>query len=178
MSSKITIDYKKDETELLYKLTMVNSVANENSGSLEGIRDGIMQNTKGGFTYALQDVPGKGKGLVVTKKILKGTRIVSKEAVITIKNRLPASGYKHPYASKSKTLANTSGKHSSLCIISTCIRMMLRSISGLFKQTPYLLNLSGIKVQFSWKHAALTSLAKIMHKRIGTRRLNNTLCML
>lgn len=35
--------------------------------------------------YALQDVPGKGKGLVVTQKIPKGTRILSEEPVITIR---------------------------------------------------------------------------------------------
>jgi hypothetical protein len=34
--------------------------------------------------YALQDVPGKGKGLVVIKKISKGTRILSKEPIIKI----------------------------------------------------------------------------------------------
>jgi hypothetical protein len=34
--------------------------------------------------YALQDVPGKGKGLVAIKKISKGTRILSEEPVIMI----------------------------------------------------------------------------------------------
>lgn len=34
--------------------------------------------------YALQDVPGKGKGLVATEKISKGTRILSEEPIITI----------------------------------------------------------------------------------------------
>ncbi|KAI1419748.1 hypothetical protein F5Y12DRAFT_720345 [Xylaria sp. FL1777] len=34
--------------------------------------------------YALQDVPGKGKGLVATDKISKGTRILSEEPIITI----------------------------------------------------------------------------------------------
>ncbi|KAE9367579.1 SET domain-containing protein [Stipitochalara longipes BDJ] len=34
--------------------------------------------------YALQDVPGKGKGLVAMEKISKGTRILSEEAVITV----------------------------------------------------------------------------------------------
>ncbi|PMD28000.1 hypothetical protein NA56DRAFT_560672 [Hyaloscypha hepaticicola] len=48
------------------------------------------------FRYALQDVPGKGKGLVAMRKISKGTRILSEEAVITIEeqvrgNRLQAS---------------------------------------------------------------------------------------
>ncbi|KAI0183607.1 hypothetical protein EV127DRAFT_457403 [Xylaria flabelliformis] len=34
--------------------------------------------------YALQDVPGKGKGLVATEKISKGTRILSEEPIITL----------------------------------------------------------------------------------------------
>jgi hypothetical protein len=34
--------------------------------------------------YALQDVPGKGKGLVAIEKIFKGTRILSEEPIITI----------------------------------------------------------------------------------------------
>jgi SET domain len=34
--------------------------------------------------YALQDVPGRGKGLVATGKISKGTRILSEEAVVTV----------------------------------------------------------------------------------------------
>jgi hypothetical protein len=35
-------------------------------------------------TYTLQDVPGKGKGLVAIKKISKGTRILSEEPIIII----------------------------------------------------------------------------------------------
>ncbi|PGH26701.1 hypothetical protein AJ80_01647 [Polytolypa hystricis UAMH7299] len=34
--------------------------------------------------YALQDVPGKRKGLVAMEKISKGTRILSEEAVVTV----------------------------------------------------------------------------------------------
>lgn len=34
--------------------------------------------------YALQDIPGKGKGLVATKNIPKGTRILSERPVVTI----------------------------------------------------------------------------------------------
>jgi hypothetical protein len=34
--------------------------------------------------YALQDVPGKGKGLVAIEKISKGTRILSEEAVVIV----------------------------------------------------------------------------------------------
>jgi SET domain-containing protein len=43
-----------------------------------------MQSTTGNSIYALQDVPGKGKGLVAREKISKGTRILSKEAVVTV----------------------------------------------------------------------------------------------
>ena len=34
--------------------------------------------------YALQDVPGKGKGLVAIEKISKGTRILFLEPVVTV----------------------------------------------------------------------------------------------
>lgn len=34
--------------------------------------------------YILQDVPGKGKGLVAVEKISKGTQILSEEPIITI----------------------------------------------------------------------------------------------
>ena len=43
-----------------------------------------MQSTTGNPMYALQDVPGKGKGLVAIEKISKGTRILSEEPIITI----------------------------------------------------------------------------------------------
>lgn len=33
--------------------------------------------------YVLQDVPGKGRGLVATQKILKGTRIISEKPILT-----------------------------------------------------------------------------------------------
>ncbi|KAG6132050.1 hypothetical protein E4U12_003370 [Claviceps purpurea] len=37
-----------------------------------------------GSMYALQDIPGKGKGLVATRNIPKGTRILSEQHLITI----------------------------------------------------------------------------------------------
>jgi hypothetical protein len=51
---------------------------------LEGVKDAKLQSTTGNSMYALQDVPGKGKGLVVIEKISKGTRILSEEAVVTV----------------------------------------------------------------------------------------------
>jgi endonuclease V-like protein UPF0215 family len=39
--------------------------------------------------YAIQDVPGKGKGLIATEKISKGTRILSEEPIITISEAEP-----------------------------------------------------------------------------------------
>jgi hypothetical protein len=84
ISCKITIDYKRDETELLSEFTSAISVANENSGNLEGAGDIKMQSTTGNSMYALQDVPGKGKGLIAIEKISKGTRILSEEPIITI----------------------------------------------------------------------------------------------
>jgi hypothetical protein len=83
ISSKITIDYKRDETELLSELTAAISVANENSGNLERAGDVTMQSTTGNSIYALQDVPGKGEGLVAMEKISMGTRILSEEPIIT-----------------------------------------------------------------------------------------------
>jgi hypothetical protein len=84
ISSKITIDYKRDETELSSEFTAAIFIANENSGNLEGAGDAKMQSTTGNSMYALQDVPGKGKGLVAIEKISKGTRILSEEPIITI----------------------------------------------------------------------------------------------
>lgn len=44
-----------------------------------------MQSTTGyNPMYVLQDVPGKGKGLVATEKISRGTRILSEEPIITV----------------------------------------------------------------------------------------------
>jgi hypothetical protein len=37
MSCKITIDYKRDETELLSEFTAAISIASENSGNLDGV---------------------------------------------------------------------------------------------------------------------------------------------
>jgi hypothetical protein len=84
ISSKITIDYNQDEAELTSEFTAAISIANENSGNLEGAGDAKLQSTTGNSMYALQDVPGKGKGLVAIEKISKGTRILSKEAVVTV----------------------------------------------------------------------------------------------
>ena len=84
ISSKITIDYNQVERKLLFEFTTAISIANENSGNLEGAGDVNMQSTTGNSMYALEDVPGKGKGLVAIEKISKGTRIPSEEPIITI----------------------------------------------------------------------------------------------
>jgi hypothetical protein len=48
-------------------------------------RGGVkMQSTTVNPMYALQDVPGKGKGLVAIEKISKGTRILSEEPIIAV----------------------------------------------------------------------------------------------
>ncbi|THV47247.1 hypothetical protein BGAL_0325g00120 [Botrytis galanthina] len=39
--------------------------------------------------YALQDVPGKGKGLVATQDIPKGTRIIEEKPIMTRPKRAP-----------------------------------------------------------------------------------------
>ena len=44
----------------------------------------MQSRTTGKALYAIQDVPEKGKGLVAIEKILKGTRILSEEPVITV----------------------------------------------------------------------------------------------
>jgi hypothetical protein len=72
ISSKITIDYNQDETELLSEFTAAISMANENSGNLERAGDVKMQSTTGNSMYALQDVPGKGKGLVAIESSMVG----------------------------------------------------------------------------------------------------------
>ena len=38
--------------------------------------------------YAIEDVPGKGKGLIATKDISKGTRIISEKPAITVGGRI------------------------------------------------------------------------------------------
>ena len=47
-----------------------------------------MQSTTNNSMYALQDVPGKRNGLVAMKKISKGTRVLSEEAIITVDESL------------------------------------------------------------------------------------------
>jgi Heterokaryon incompatibility protein (HET)/SET domain len=84
ISSKVTIDYKRDETELSSEFTAAIFIANENSGNLEGAGDVKVQSTTVDSIYALQDVPGRGIGLVAREKIFKGTRILSEEAVVTV----------------------------------------------------------------------------------------------
>jgi len=53
ISSKITIDYKRDETELSSEFTAAISIVNENSGNLEGAGDVKMQSTTANSMYAL-----------------------------------------------------------------------------------------------------------------------------
>ncbi|KAG6304767.1 hypothetical protein E4U45_001164 [Claviceps purpurea] len=43
-----------------------------------------------GAMYALQDIPGKGKGLVATRDIPKGTRILSEQPLITLPVKVSA----------------------------------------------------------------------------------------
>ena len=50
-----------------------------------------MQYTTGSSMYALRDVPGKGKGLVATKMIPKGMRILSETAIVTLSLNDPAN---------------------------------------------------------------------------------------
>jgi hypothetical protein len=54
------------------------------AGAGAGAGDAKMQSTTSNSMYALQDVLGKGKGLVIIEKIFKGTRILSEEPIITI----------------------------------------------------------------------------------------------
>ncbi|KAH7070044.1 SET domain-containing protein 5 [Paraphoma chrysanthemicola] len=46
-----------------------------------------MPHINGSSLYALQDIPGKGKGLVATENIPKGTRILSEQPVVTTPQR-------------------------------------------------------------------------------------------
>jgi hypothetical protein len=50
-----------------------------------------MQSMTGNFIYALQDVLGKGKGLVALEKIFKGMQILFKEPIIIIPCNVPVS---------------------------------------------------------------------------------------
>ena len=50
-----------------------------------------MQSMTGNPLYVLQDVSGKGKGLVAIEKISKGTRILSEEPIITVPRNEPDS---------------------------------------------------------------------------------------
>ncbi|KAH8812463.1 hypothetical protein F5884DRAFT_310434 [Xylogone sp. PMI_703] len=43
-----------------------------------------MSSSAGGQMYTLQDIPGKGKGLVAARRILAGTRICSEEPIIRV----------------------------------------------------------------------------------------------
>jgi hypothetical protein len=43
-----------------------------------------MPSTADNPIYTLQDMPGKGKGLIAIKNISKGTRNLSKEPIITV----------------------------------------------------------------------------------------------
>ncbi|KAL8668533.1 MAG: hypothetical protein Q9168_006837 [Polycauliona sp. 1 TL-2023] len=61
--------------------------------SLESVGrgDGTMQSTTSNPMYALRDVPGKGKGLVATCTIPKGTRILSEEPIIAVARNPPTN---------------------------------------------------------------------------------------
>ncbi|KAG6090851.1 hypothetical protein E4U30_007881 [Claviceps sp. LM220 group G6] len=43
-----------------------------------------------GHMHALRDIPGKGKGLVATREIPKGTRILSEQPLLTLPDNVPA----------------------------------------------------------------------------------------
>lgn len=80
ISSNITIDYKRDETELSSQFAAAIFIADENSRNLEGAGDVAALSTTVDSIYALQNVPGTGKGLVAKEKIFKGTRILSERS--------------------------------------------------------------------------------------------------
>jgi hypothetical protein len=84
ISSKITINYNQDEAELISEFTAAISITNKNNRNLEGVGDTKLQNTTGNSIYVLQDVPGKGKGLVAIEKISKSTRILSEKTIVII----------------------------------------------------------------------------------------------
>jgi hypothetical protein len=90
--------------------------------------------------YNLQDVPGKGKGLVAIKKISKGTRILSEEPIIIIPgNKLNIEQLQISIYQQVATLS----EHQQRAFLSmhkyTHIGMLLSGILGSFKQTPCLL---------------------------------------
>ncbi|KAG6293350.1 hypothetical protein E4U09_003029 [Claviceps aff. purpurea] len=47
-----------------------------------------MENKSNNFLYSLKDVPGKGKGLVATRKLPKGTRIIAERPLITMPSEM------------------------------------------------------------------------------------------
>ncbi|KAG6292103.1 hypothetical protein E4U09_003561 [Claviceps aff. purpurea] len=56
--------------------------------------------------YAVQDIPGKGKGLVATANIIKGTRILSEQAAIALPFGLPDKERRKIISQQLKTLNN------------------------------------------------------------------------
>jgi hypothetical protein len=143
ISGKITIDYRRDETELSSEFTAAIFFANENSRNLEGAGDVTAQSTTVNSIYALQDVPGRGKGLVARRRSPRAREFSLKRPSLQSMNQSAASSFEHPSASK------ISGKTSYPCTISTHTGMLLSSISGFFEQTPYLPKPLEIKGQSS-----------------------------
>ena len=124
IARKITINYNQDKAELTSEFTAAISIADENSGNLEGTGDARLQSTTGDSMYVLQDVPGKGKGFVTIRKISKSTRVFSKRPLLLSANQSAASSFEHSSARKLKPLAKISGETSYPCTI------LIYSISG------------------------------------------------
>ncbi|TWU70611.1 hypothetical protein ED733_001284 [Metarhizium rileyi] len=83
MSNKLPVSYDQDLAKLLSRFTVAPSMM-KGGGDQDRPGDINMQSTTGPSMYVLQEIPGKGKGLVATEEIPKGTRILSEEALIIV----------------------------------------------------------------------------------------------
>lgn len=83
-ASEFPVGYIVVKTETSSLFTASACITDENNQAVRTEREATPQSRMGTPMYALQDVPGKGKGLVAMKTISKGTRILSEEPIITI----------------------------------------------------------------------------------------------
>jgi preprotein translocase subunit SecB len=84
ISSKITIDYKRDETDLSSEFTATIFIPNENSGTLEGAGDVKVQSTTVDSIYEQKESQGKCLGIFATRNIFCGTRILAEAGVLKV----------------------------------------------------------------------------------------------
>lgn len=134
---------------------------------------------EGGAMYALQDIPGKGKGLVARKLIPKGTRILEERPVIIIPERKKSDAWLNAKIAQQVDSLNEHQRQSFVALHNLYpYKNSTEMYLGIIRTNGLPIEVEGMEAQSSSKPVASITPATIMHRNTGASASNGTLSTL